>query len=345
MFKSSVVIAAVLSLVGPQAIASKARVNTLIGADHLTDLQTVFNYPSHIHLISNQLAFEFGAVGNGAEAGFLRNTPGGGRIMGYFGHQNPTPMTSDVRAAGGYLTQVNPVEVIYGINNYAFGASLSTVDNKRSGTKETTVVGKYGISGDDYAAFIHLHLISAAEKVNGANRDKMNSAPQIYLGAQKKSGEYNFFGSLHIGNSKNEPGAGGSQDIKDTDITLGVEDRTLKTTAADIYYGIKLDLRQRDATGADLNSLQVPVFVGLEYAVTTWGTFRASASQNLLIGSEKDESTGSTDANGIAANTRVAAGIGLKYENLMLDGALTAATSGAINGSTFLSQASVTYLF
>lgn len=340
--KNLVLIFAVL--VGTEAFASKARVNTLLGADHIVDSQTVFTNPAHVHLLSNYLTFEMGAVGAGAEAGFLKNTPSGAKLMGYLGHQNPTPGGADIRTAGTYLTQNNPIEIIYGTGNQGYGVSVSNVDNKKAGTKETTVVGKWGIVTDEYTAYAHLHLISSAEKT--ATSDKMNAAPQILVGGNKKNGDYHLFGAAHIGNAKRDLN-GASTDTKDTNFTVGVEDRSMKSTAADIYYGVALNLLNRDVGGAKQSTTSLPVFVGLEYAVTTWATFRASASQNLLIGSVKDETgtPSNSDADGIANNTRVASGLGLKYNNLLLDGAFTASTSGAVNGTTFLTQASVTYFF
>lgn len=333
-------------LLSANAFASKARVNSLIGADHIIDSQTTFINPAHIHLLSNYLTFEFGTTGNGAEAGFLRNTNGGAKIMGYLGHQNPTPMGTDIRTGAGYIKQNNPVEILYGTGDTAFGASLSQADNKQSGTKETTIVGKWGIVRDDFSAYAHVQLISNAEKTAATVTDKLTAGPQFLVGGNKKDGDYHYFGAVHIGNAKNEPGAGGSADVKDTNLRLGVEDRSLKTTSADIYYGVALNLLNRDAAGAKYNMMSLPVFLGLEYAVNTWATFRASAMQNLLLGSVKDEiTTPGASADSINNNTQVAAGLGLKYNSLLLDGALTAANSGAINGSSFLTQASVTYFF
>lgn len=331
-------------LVSAEALASKARVGSLIGADHVVDSQTVFLNPAHVHLLSNYLTFEMGATGGGAEAGFLKNTASGAKLMGYLGHQNTTPITSDVRTLRTYLTQNNPIEIVYGTGNQGYGVSVSNVDNKKSGTKETTVIGKWGIVTDEYTAYAHVHLISSAEKT--ATSAKVNAGPQFLVGGNKKSGDYHLFGAAHIGNAKDEVGAT-STDIKDTNFVLGVEDRSLKTTAADIYYGVALNLLSRDLGGAKQSTTSLPVFVGLEYAVNTWATFRASASQNLLFGSVKDEvaTPGNSDADGIANNTRVAAGLGLKYNNLLLDGSLAAANSGAVNGSAFLTQASVTYFF
>ena len=335
-------------LLSANAFASKARVNSLIGADHIVDSQTTFLNPAHIHLLSNYLTFEFGAAGAGAEAGFLRNTDGGGKVMGYIGHQNPTPLNTDIRTSNTYIAQNNPVEVLYGTGDQAYGVSLSNVDNKKSGTKETTIVGKWGIVRDDFSAYAHVHLISNAEKTAAGVTDKATGGPQFLVGGNKKNGDMHYYGAVHIGNGKIEPGGGAaSSDVKDTNIVLGLEDRSLKTTSADIYYGIGLNLLNRDQGGRKYNLMALPVFLGLEYAVNTWATFRASASQNLLLGSVKDEISTPTnsDADGIGANTRVAAGLGLKYNSLLLDGSLAAQNSGAINGSAFLTQASVTYFF
>ncbi len=123
------------ALFSAQAFASKARINSLLGADHLVDTQTVFTVPSHVQLLNPYLTYEFGAKGSGAEGGLMRKV-GPGSLMAYFGHQNTTSIDADgdTRAGLGYLTQNNPIEVIYGFGNLGFGASirkLTTIRQKQ----------------------------------------------------------------------------------------------------------------------------------------------------------------------------------------------------------------------
>lgn len=153
-----------------------------------------------------------------------------------------------------------------------------------------------------------------------------------------------MFGNFTYGEGKNQLAAGDSK-IKDLNVTLGFEDRSLKTTGSDIYYGVALGFGQRDIEGKKISATTLPVFLGLEHTLTSWAVFRGSVSQNVLFGNTKDETATNTDAEGIPSNTTAAAGIGLVYGKLELDGSLTAAADGKVNGSSFLAQTSVTYRF
>src|SRR5690606_18762788 len=97
------------------AMASKARVNSLLFADHIVDTQTTFTVPSHVNLLNPFMTFEFGAQGAGAEGGIMRKV-GSGNLLLYVGHQNTMPNLSegDLRTARGFIGQNNPVEAIYG---------------------------------------------------------------------------------------------------------------------------------------------------------------------------------------------------------------------------------------
>lgn len=333
-----------ISLVASASWASKARVAALQGADHLVDVQTAFKNPAYINKLNPILTFEFGAAGTSAEGGILMQTESANKMLVYAGHQNTSAISAggDLRTSNGFLGQNNPIEVHYGMGDMAFGGSVSTVDNKKSGTKETTLIGKWGMISNDLYLYAHLTLVSTAEITTG--NKKMNAAPGILFGAAKENANHRYFGSIVYGNAKNDA-AGVSTTIKDMDIKLGIEDRSMKKADTDIYYGTRLEHSQRDVEGKKITKTQLPIFIGIETPVASWVTFRGSVSQNLLLGTTKDETAASTDADGIGSNTTASAGLGFKYNNLTLDGVLTAGTSGDINGNQFLSQASVTYNF
>lgn len=318
--------------------ASKARVGALQGADHLVDIQTVFTNPAHINLLSPYITFEMGAAGAGAEGGFARKLEGGQMLSVYVGHDN----TNDLRDGTTLIKQRNPVEIIYGTGNMAFSGSLSTTDDKKNGKKETTLVGKFGMTQDQISFWSNLAIVSQAE--DKVAPTKINAAPQIVLGGDTTVGENRYFGSLGYGQYKYEVGAVSST-IKDMGVTLGWLNHGLKNKDADIYYGTQLNYVQRDVEGKKITSTSLPLFLGLEYNVTSWAIFRGSMKQNFILGETKDETATNTDAESVGSNTTFAGGLGLKYNQLTLDGSLAASTSGAVNGTAFLTQASVTYNF
>lgn len=341
------------ALLSSSAFASKARVASLQGANHLVDTQTVFTSPSHVLMLNPYLTFEMGTAGTDAEGGIMRPM-GGGKMLFYMGHQNTTEsdIYTDARATNSYIEQRNPLELIYGAGNMAYGISLSHAEDHTAGDKETSVVLKWGMNmASDGWLYAHVHAWDQASKRNAGDEDRFSTMPYITFGGSMASGSMRFFGELNYGKWTTDPGAatGTETDMKDMDLSVGVEDRSLKTDAADIYYGVKAAWAKRTIDGTpekDVTGYKLPAFIGIEIPVVSWATFRGSVQQNLLFGTTKDESaTTPTKDDSIDADTTVAAGLGLKYGNLVLDGSLTAAGNGNINGNQFISQASVTYNF
>jgi hypothetical protein len=336
-----------IALLSAEAFASKARVNSLLGADHLVDTQTVFTVPSHVQLLNPFMTFEFGAQGAGAEGGIMRRI-GEGSLMVYLGHQNTTEIVSDgdIRTGDGYIGQNNPIEVVYGFGNMGFGLSVSNVDNETAKTKETTIVGKFGMNFTKESwMYVHVHALSQAEKLAGTRTDEMEAGPYLEAGASMAMGNIRLFGDLAFGQGEEDLAVGSDQDVKTMAANIGIEDRSLKTAAADIYYGISLGYAKRDFEKDEKSAFRLPAFMGIEAPVTSWAIVRASVAQNILVGKTKDETPTPDVEAGIPANTLVAAGLGLKHGNFVVDGSLTAAGNGNINTSSFLSQGSITYSF
>lgn len=333
-----------LAIFSQTTFASKARVGALQGADHLVDTQTVFTNPAHINALSPYITFEMGAAGAGAEGGFARKLDNGNMLAVYLGHDN----TNDLRDGTVYLKQRNPIEVTYGMGNMGFSGSLSTTTDKKNNKKETTLVGKFGMTQDNLSVWSNLAVISQADDTTVGSEKKMNTAPQLAAGGSMTVDDNRFFGSIGYGQFKNEITAASvttSATIKDTSLKLGWLNRGLKNKDADIYYGAELNYGLQDTEGSKKTVTSLPIFMGMEYNMLSWATFRGSVKQNFIIGETKDDAVASGDALSVPANTTFAGGLGLKYNQLTLDGSLAASTSGAVNGTAFLTQASVTYNF
>lgn len=322
------------------AFASKARIASLQEANHLVDTQTVFVNPAHINLLNPYITYEMGTPGGtttSAEGGFSRKLADG--TLGiYVGHDN----TGTLRDGTTLIKQRNPVEVIFGTGNMAFSGSVSTTDDKKNGKKETTLVGKFGMLIENKSFWGSLALISKAEDKT-SNR-KVTESPRLRAGGDITIDQNRFFGSLEYGQYKSET-ANVETTIKDLGVELGWLNHGLKNKDADIYYGAKLTYAQRDNDGPKITTTALPIFLGLEYNVTSWATFRGSIKQNFILGETKDETATNQDAQSTPADTTFSGGLGFKYNQITLDGSLAASTNGAINGNAFLTQASVTYNF
>lgn len=355
MFRKILLFAFILTC-AEASFATRARLLSLQGgdlyngaffADHVIDEQSVFFYPARVHQLQPSVMFEMGAPGTDAEGGILKKVGSDGRLFAYMGRDfvRTDILGTDIR--NGYLSQNNPLDVIYGKDDWAFGATLSMVDNKQSKTKEQTLVLRFGKTLAAAEFFASVDLISSAEKPSGATTDKVNGSPYLQVGGNIKSGDYHIHGQFHYGDAKIEPGAGGSQKIKDQNILVGIEDRSMKASGSDLYYGTSLIIAERKYDAGKVSGTVMPIYIGVEYDVNSWAVLRGSVRQNfLLIGSTKNETTTpAQDAEGIASNTTVATGLGFKYNKLQLDGTLAASTTGAINGSAVLAQAGLVYYY
>jgi len=93
----------------------------------------------------------------------------------------------------------------------------------------------------------------------------------------------------------------------------------------------------------------LPFLVGIEYDAASWVTLRASATQNVLLGSRKVDDGSLTamndEANTITNNTKVAAGLGLRLGKWTADGSWAAQTTGQVNTTNFITNLGMTYMF
>ncbi len=327
------------SLTAAPALASKARLSALQKAEFLVDSQTIFENPAHINKLGQYLGFEFGGTGTTqpkAEGGLFRKMDGA--VWGaYLGHLSEKQV--QYRALGGYESQNNPVEIFYGRGNWGASVAVSNFDDKNTKIKEQSLAARFGVEQDGFEYYGTLDILSNAETATG---DKYTGAPTLSAGVEKASGDKYYSAKLAFSSTKQDK-ATVSSDVKEMGVELGALDRSIKN----IYYGAFLGYKKIEVGSAADTSLTLPLVVGIEADLNSWAVARASVTQSLLLASEKKESAG-PGANSEVINkndTKVAAGIGLKYANFTLDGVIAASTTGDVNGNAVLTQAGLTYAF
>ncbi|MBX2988607.1 MAG: hypothetical protein KF802_11985 [Bdellovibrionaceae bacterium] len=332
------------------AHATKARRASLLGAAHVVDSQSIFHYPSEVNLLGQYVTIEFGPTADGvtepkAEGGLFRKADEATWGL-YLGHHDATQ--TGLRALNTYQNQTNPIQLFYGKGNWGATVGLSNTDKKTTKAKETTVYAGFGQSLDSLTWGANAQVIASAEKLNGTDTDKYTGAPVI--SAQMRThGDVYYHGGINYGDVKHAPGAAGAAEVKvkDMNVELGVVDRTLKTDDRDLYYGVSLVYTDRESGGKHLKTQSLPVSIGFEQTLNSWATARASLQQNFLLGSVKDETKAAPldEADSIANNTTVSAGLGFKYGALTVDGVLSAATTGDMNGNAILAKTGLVYSF
>jgi len=375
--KKLLLIAAVASLATP-AFASRARLTALGNAEHLIDTQTVFNNPSHLAWMSDYVTFEGGPssatnYSGGAEGGFVRSS-GDAKYMAYLGRKSE--FTTGARAYTGYLGQENPIEIDYamkGAVNWGVGLNYSSSDKKSSSMKQSAYGVRLGASTDLWEAYAIVGLGSKAEghgvrdlNLDGDTADAGEAAGSgTYTGttgfkvgaAYKMENIYAYIKYYQDGYKLDETGLLSDRKHNQSQADIGIVDHN-KIDGGQWFYGVAFRIYQSkiegnttaDAGGLDVktDTTSLPFLLGVEYDATSWATLRASATQNVLLGSTKaDDGTGprTDETDTIANNTTVAAGVALKFNKWVIDGSWAAGTTGDVNTTNFLTNVALTYSF
>lgn len=340
-----------------EAHASKARVDSLLGARFLKDTQTIFVNPAHVNSLGQFFTAEFGGTGNTsnpkAEGGLLVNKFGGKFGM-YVGHMNP--MQAILRTGEAYPQEQNPVEAFYG--NSVWGASVYYSRNNKETTKEyqRTMGLRVGYDANNLEVYASTDVLATSEK--SATQDFKRKFPTITAGAEYAMGDLYFFGEAAwlkskqdvaaFGTAPNNVPASNDANVDSRIFEVGAQDRSLSAAGRTFYYGASLRHSTFDKVGKKTVSYSLPVVAGIEYELVEWATLRASLAQNFVLGNTKDETLAVPNndrKDGIANNTTASAGAGLKWKGFVLDGLFAAASTGNFNGSSFLTRAALTYNF
>lgn len=309
----------------------------------------------------------------GAEGGFVRSY-GDSKVGVYLGRKSP--FTTRVRSILGFTGQENPLEIMYGFQamDLKWGASFnySKSEPKTAGAaqKQDAMGIRLGVNATTWEAALSLGLGSKATG-NAASALGLTTADadSEYKGTTgfKVSGGYwldqTYIFANYYQDGVELSGMTGAGDfagvteakIEQSQYEIGVID-TIKADGVNFFYGVsyigfKSDDKKDNAAvdGAfKVDQSQLPFVVGVEADAASWLTLRASAKQNVLVGSTK-ANAGESKTN--VNNTTVALGAGIKLNKFMLDSTLVAGSvpaaqgNGTIDAANLMANASLTYLF
>ena len=366
--KKLLVIAVALASVN--AFATRARVAALANAPHLVDTQTVYTNPADIFGLGDYVTLETGlttgtTATNQAE-GMVVRTMGDAKMGLSLGHQSANAATWGLRAglpAPLNINQQNPVEFTYGAKagdmNWAATLVYSNFNNKVSTVKENTMGVRLGARANMWDASLRLGLVNT---VQDDTTGKFTGT--LGLGAHFGYQMDTLYWTANVGSAgaKFEDAAGVEQaKVTNTTFDVGVM-TSIKKDGSEMFYGASLANSEMKDTVADdkVTSMSLPLFIGMEVDAASWLTLRGSVTQTLqLLNNDKRETLGATvseTAPGVN-DTTVAAGAGLKFNKITIDGTLQAAAatgvganagSGynqALGGNSLLSTLGMTYNF
>jgi hypothetical protein len=368
-----------LVLASTSAFATRARVNALGNAAHLTDVTTVYANASDLMITADSLTIESGKTVNnfvtvgGADAsnvnagseGLLIRSMGDAKFALGLGHDDSTSFANrgfaNAAAANAGLTwaikpQQNPLFLAYGMKmgDMSVGAGLrySNFADKKNDEKESSMALNFGAQTAAWDVALDLGLTD--EWKTGASNASPNDS---YKGKSTiaLSGGYNVTESMYVnaafttGGAKLEDNATEVGDIAYTNISVGVTD-SIKKDGAEFFYGAGLSSSSTEEKKANtkITSLKMPLIIGLEADANSWLTLRGSVTQNLLlVDSNKTETAGvaSVETSPGANSTTLAAGAGLKFNKVTVDGSILASGSQVINSTNLLGQVGLTYAF
>ena len=342
---SLIILATIATLFSSPAHATKARLQALQGARFLTDTQLVFENPAQIMHLGNYVTYELGGTTSSAnpksEGGLIKDFFGGKGGV-YLGHMSLEQST--FRAANGFLLEENPVELFWGMNNWAVSLGYSSSDKKTTAEKQQTVVARFGIDTEVMEIWANAEFISKADNGN----DEYKGAPLLSVGGEMHmENDLYLNGKIQYGQIENTI----TNVSTDTDL-LGAEvaflDRSIKTEDASIYFGPQLRYVEAKVGSQKVSTFELPLYIGMDSKALSWLVTRASVSQNFIIGSTKDETAGAAPANEsdtIGNNTTVATGIGINWNSLTLDATFAGSTTGQFNGNSILANLALVYSF
>lgn len=360
---------AALALAAAPAMASKARLTALNKAAHLSDVQDVFGNASKLTNHGDWLTFEFGPQPTNAatsrtapkaEGGFSRGM-GEAKYGFYLGHQST--WVSETRSQA--MTNVedlatdNTMNLFYAMKGgdlaWGVGLEYSKTDKKSTVQKQSVMGLNGGITMGALAVGLTIGLEN--KYTSGASGDagyidfKGKSAFDLNGTYTMDTITYSF--GYDMNGAKADTGAVPAEtlDLVISRLSLGAEN-SMKADGADFFYGAKymMDTVENKITGGTKTvTSKLPVYIGVEADAASWLVLRASVQQNVLLGTTKTETAGVGESDTIANDTVVAAGVGMKFGKLSLDGTFKSASgtaaTGDISGNNFLANTALTYNF
>lgn len=379
--KKTILIAAV-TLASASAFASKARVNALQSAAHISDIQDVMTKPDRAAVHGEWATLEFGQTALGAtntqaEGGFIRKM--GDSAMGAYFGQGSASITTSRAISANYLKQENPLRLFYAAKpgDLSWGVGLLHMSSKRApGTASAGNIEKKqdgmavyaSAESGDWDARLGVGLSNTASYNIGASatEEKLTGKSSATLGGGWKMDTMYIYAEYGMGGFKHEVGSTATADRSDTSTKIGIIN-SHKKDGTDFFYGISYSMvtLKDDATTPIAGSLgqagrnkseinTMPIIIGVEAEATSWMVLRGSITEDFnLLGMSKtkytDITTADNEENTGVHNTTVRAGAGFKWNKFTMDATIKAAADDGgdlgTNDDKFLNELSLTYMF
>lgn len=335
---------AALTMAAAPAMASKARMGALGNAAHLIDVQTMFVNPADINYTGDLATLEFGNTQQ-AEGGFVRGATWG-TLGAYLGH-NTANLTG--------VNEQNALDLFYGadLGGMKWAVNLHYTNAKNEGAapagstftnqKESSLGINLGVRTDMWNAYLRATPTAKQETITPASTDSEYDSHYTVGGGA-------WFDSLYVYaqyfTSKDKAPATA---VETTNYKVGVNENK-KIEGGNFFYGIAY---ASDEVKDNKKVTALPLTMGIELDAASWLVLRASATQSVILQETETKVPAPTKKSQLLNDTTVAAGAGIKFGKMTLDGMISTTggatpapgSTGTIDANNTLSQVSLTYLF
>lgn len=370
-----------VALTSVNAFATRARVNALANSPHLIDTQTVYSNPAdmfyvggdYVTLESGETTIDNGSTTTATDGRDTQNNAEGMIVRSWgdakmglaLGHMSSLSYTLRDRAASLFSAAVNyhqqnPIELSYGMKagDLAWAGTLvysNFAEKDGNNEKESSMGVRFGMRMGALDAKVGLGLGNTYQNdLDG----KFKGDIGITAGVGYALDQVYVSGKFEMGGFKTEDNAD-NETSKVSGMMLGVyATSSQKKDGNEFFYGAGLENRDNKVTLDNLGAIDgdykvgglvLPVWMGLEVDAASWLTLRGSVKQNVLLTESKDDR--STAAGGLGDfsagpnTTEVAAGVGLKFNKINLDGSIVSGGNQNLDGQNLISQVGLTYVF
>lgn len=343
----------VFSLGATSAFATKARVDSLQSAWHLSDTRDIFTKPDQAGAFGEFVTMESGTTAGtpNAEGGFSRKLGDNSSLGAHLGNKEGISQRA-LSLASAYTFKIqNPLNVYYSNKmegkSWGLGFQYANSEDKKLMSK-SSAMGLMGsmTSSSGWDAQVALGLSGEATI---ADTTKVEQSLPLSVSGAYNMDTLTFYAGYETKGAKTKVSGTTSSNVDSLAMKLGVIN-SHKQDKSDFFYGVEYNstsTKEKEGTKTMTETSKLPVIIGIEAEAAPWLVIRGSVSQSILIGSNKTSNDTSTSVEeSLKDDTKFAGGLGLKLGKFIVDGALVASTTGKLGSdAAFLSNVGMIYKF
>ena len=323
-----------VAVVSSPAYASRARLEALgegkNGSYYIDDSRNMFLNPASIVKYKKKMMLELGsgdvattfvdnAAASRAQGGFT-NTFGDFTYALYLNNTSDTALGLMVLNGFTAALPSNALEFqLAGEGTANWGLGVTTAGNRQGLNSSSYWAARFGVEKDAAALFGTVGISSSSKKANG---DEFKGKLNLNLGATYKMDSMTVFAKYGSTSFDVTPNAGTATNTAISNFGVGAGWKKEMTKSTNMFARVEADSQTKKVADVETTKeYNIPLTLGAESQVLSWLAVRGSVGQSLL---------GATgfNSNSRAGSTTVAAGIGMTFGDVNIDGLV------ASNGNT-----------